>query len=356
MIEKLISIVVPIYNVEKYLDCCIESITKQTYKNIEIILVDDGSTDASPKMCDNWVKIDSRIRVIHKENQGAGMARNTGIAHAKGDYICFFDSDDYVDCHAIKRAYEMAEQYKTDIVLYGYVEVSHSGNIIEKHIPKVQKQLFVGEEIQNALLPDLIDCSCKGRKIKGLLFSLWVCMFSMPLIRQHNVRFESEREVYSEDSYALIGLYQNVNRVCVINEPLYYHRRNNTSLSLAIKKDRFAQIKVFASKALKLADACGYNEKTKVRICSLVFNLTIDAMKQIVLSDASFISKLKYLHEIVCDSYFRMCLKKCCYGKDYIAKKMLQKVILLKTASLTYALIYLKMVKNREKYMRNEKK
>ena len=94
--EALISVIVPVYKVEKYLDQCINSIVNQTYRNLEVILVDDGSPDGCPQLCDAWAKKDSRISVIHKENQGIGMARNTGMDHASGAYICFFDSDDFI--------------------------------------------------------------------------------------------------------------------------------------------------------------------------------------------------------------------------------------------------------------------
>ena len=94
--EDIISIIVPIYNTRRYIDKCVESIVNQTYKNIEIILVDDGSTDGSDKKCDEWKEKDKRIKVIHKENEGASSARNVGIENAKGKYIAFIDSDDYI--------------------------------------------------------------------------------------------------------------------------------------------------------------------------------------------------------------------------------------------------------------------
>ena len=93
----MISVIVPVYNVEKYLDNCVESIVNQTYKDLEIILVDDGSPDNCPAMCDEWAKKDSRIRVIHKENGGVSSARNIGLDNVTGEYIGFVDSDDYLE-------------------------------------------------------------------------------------------------------------------------------------------------------------------------------------------------------------------------------------------------------------------
>ena len=115
MKEPLISVIVPIYNVENYLDKCIESIVNQTYKNLEIILVDDGSPDNSPKICDNWALKDNRIKVIHKENGGLSSARNAGIQNASGEYIAFIDSDDYFDLQAISVMQKNLENYNVDV-------------------------------------------------------------------------------------------------------------------------------------------------------------------------------------------------------------------------------------------------
>lgn len=94
---ELISVIVPVYNVEKYIRECLDSIVNQTYKNLQIILVDDGSTDNSGKICDEFAKKDSRITVVHQENQGAGVAKNTGLELIEGEYFSIIDSDDYID-------------------------------------------------------------------------------------------------------------------------------------------------------------------------------------------------------------------------------------------------------------------
>lgn len=127
MEEELVSIIVPVYNVEAYLDRCLSSIISQTYHNIEVILVDDGSTDQSGELCDQYQKQDSRIRVIHKENGGLSDARNAGIQISGGSYIAFIDSDDYVREEYIGRMMEEAERTDCDVVICGYSKKHASG-------------------------------------------------------------------------------------------------------------------------------------------------------------------------------------------------------------------------------------
>ena len=117
MDNELVSIVIPIYNVEKYIEKCLDSVIKQTYKNIEIILVDDGSPDNCGKICDSYANNDKRIQVIHKENGGLSDARNVGIERANGKYITFVDSDDYIELDYIEYLYTLIKKYNTKISL-----------------------------------------------------------------------------------------------------------------------------------------------------------------------------------------------------------------------------------------------
>ena len=114
--QSLISVIVPVYKVEQYLDKCVESIVNQTYRNLEIILVDDGSPDNCPAMCDGWAKRDYRIKVIHKANGGLSDARNAGIEVAQGEYICFVDSDDYLESNYLKELIETKKKYPDFVV------------------------------------------------------------------------------------------------------------------------------------------------------------------------------------------------------------------------------------------------
>ncbi len=130
--RPLISIIVPVYNTEKYLDECVSSLVSQTYQNLEIILIDDGSNDNSPKICDKWASIDSRIVVYHNANRGVSEARNYGIERAHGAYIAFVDSDDYVHPEMIERAFTALKNNHVLMVAFNYCTVLNNNSLIHK--------------------------------------------------------------------------------------------------------------------------------------------------------------------------------------------------------------------------------
>lgn len=168
MEEKLISIVVPVYNVEKYLDKCIQSVVDQTYSNLEIILVDDGSPDNCPAICDEWAKKDSRIRVIHKANGGLSDARNYGIDAAKGDYIMFVDSDDYLSINICTYLCKLVENHNADFAVCDAYEFEE-GEIPEK-VVYGEPTIYEGEDVVNQLyntkVPYLMTATGKLYKMK----------------------------------------------------------------------------------------------------------------------------------------------------------------------------------------------
>lgn len=259
----LVSIVLPIYNVEKYLDRCVESVINQTYKNLEIILVDDGSPDSCPEKCEEWAKKDSRIKVVHKNNAGLGYARNTGIENASGEYICFFDSDDYIDPSTIEKAYNTAQKNDSDMVLFGHYDVNAQGKIVRTYIPTIDKESYVGSEVQEILLPDLVSDNLATGKSTNLWLSACFCMYSMKLILENNWRFASERDIISEDVYSLLRLYRNVEKVTIVPEAFYYYCENSTSLSHTYKVDRFDRIKRFYNACVDACDELNYSDEVK---------------------------------------------------------------------------------------------
>lgn len=140
----MVSVVVPVYNVENYLERCVQSIRKQTYKNIEIILVDDGSPDMCGEMCDKLAECDNRIRVIHKINGGLSEARNTGIDFAKGEYVVFIDSDDWIDPDMIELLLHLQKKHSADIVECSYRNV-YKNRVVEE--TKCSAEVIVGDSI-----------------------------------------------------------------------------------------------------------------------------------------------------------------------------------------------------------------
>ena len=116
MCQPVISVIIPVYNAEKYISYCVDSVLKQSYKELELILVDDGSTDSSPELCDNYAERDNRVHVVHKRNGGVSQARNVGIEHATGEYIMFVDNDDILSHNALKTYASMVTKYGVDII------------------------------------------------------------------------------------------------------------------------------------------------------------------------------------------------------------------------------------------------
>lgn len=302
MRKGLVTVVVPVYKTEKYLDRCILSIVNQTYCNLEILLIDDGSPDNCPKMCDAWAQKDSRIRVVHKQNEGLGMARNTGIENANGEYICFVDSDDYIALDTIQKTYVLADLNKSELVLFGNVRVNRQGKIVKENIPKVPKAQYCGEEIQRFFLPDLIDNKHRKARNKNICLSACMCLIAMTLIQSVNWRFKSEREIISEDSYAVIWLYKHINSLLILPEALYYHCENENSLTGVYREDRFEKNKYFYIECLKMAKKQKYCYEIHTSISGLFLSLSIATMKQVVLAKKSIKCKRKLLKQIANDS------------------------------------------------------
>ncbi|MDO5477665.1 MAG: glycosyltransferase family 2 protein [Clostridia bacterium] len=250
-----ISIIVPVYNAEKYLDRCIKSLQNQTFGDIEIILVDDSSKDSSPEICEKAKTEDSRIKVIHKVNEGAGKARNAALSIAEGEYIGFLDSDDYVEKEMFETLYKKAEEYKSDLVMSGVLFVdgnmfSEEGRCIKKSYFECDTHFETKEELKKLKMgivgatPDDEDDSKYG-------MSIWKNLFRLDVIRENNITFESEREMLSEDALFMIDYISCIKKATGINEAFYNYIRNEDSISKSYKKDRFEKSLVFVSEVEK---------------------------------------------------------------------------------------------------------
>lgn len=301
MEKGLVSIVVPVYKTEKYLDNCIESVVNQTYRNLEIILVDDGSPDHCPEICDRWAVQDNRVKVIHKHNEGLGMARNTGIENATGEYICFFDSDDYLDARTIEEVYHAAVEESFDVVAFGFHTTNDAGDVIASFAPMMERSGYYGPEVQEAFLPELIAPNPNGDGKRRLYMSACMMLFSMEVIKRNKWLFVSEKKIISEDVYSLLDLFQYVRSVRILSEAFYYYRTNTSSVSRSYQPDRYRRIRHFYLESKSLCQKLNYCQEIIRRILDPYLAFTIAAMKQIVSADIPYMEKRKMLVEIIHD-------------------------------------------------------
>lgn len=170
--DNLISVIIPVYNIKEYLPRCVASVCSQTYKNLEIILVDDGSTDGTGELCDELAKKDERIHVYHKENGGSSSARNLGIEKAQGEYLGFVDSDDYVSEDMYERLYRAIQVHNVPIAQIGRDEIDAEGNILENVCePPAEETYIKSEDFMRELLMHRGDCSFCTKLVKKELFA-----------------------------------------------------------------------------------------------------------------------------------------------------------------------------------------
>lgn len=280
MENERITVVVPIYNTAKYLDRCLSSIVKQSYKNLEVILINDGSTDDSLEICNQWCARDKRISVISKSNQGQGMARNTGIAYATGAYICFIDSDDYVSREYVEKAYLSAKEHHADMVCFGMKTVSAQGQVIGAFVPVPGKKVYRDDEVLREFLPMLAGPDPKTGE--GIRVSMSCCckLFSMAAIRRSRWQFVSEREIISEDFYSILDLCAELKTVSIVPEGLYFYCQNPGSFSRGYRADRFERICEYYQAMENLCRRPGYGEPVLSRVRVTYLSFVITALKQ----------------------------------------------------------------------------
>lgn len=215
----LISVIVPIYNVELYLNRCIESIVGQTYGKLEIILVDDGSSDKCPSMCDAWLKKDSRIKVIHKKNGGLSDARNAGLAVAKGEFIAFVDSDDWIHPKYVELLYNAIRKFDAEISACDVRVVYEGNNVVNEQIDITADRVYSTEQALEMLIRGI-----------GFRAVAWNKLY-------HRKVLDSEKFTvgrYHEDEFLTYKLLAKAERLAFVNTELYFYFQRSGSIMNSI--------------------------------------------------------------------------------------------------------------------------
>lgn len=229
--SNLISVIVPVYNVEKYMDRCIESIINQTYKNLEIILVNDGSTDLSGKKCDEWAQKDDRIKVIHKENGGVSSARNAGIDIATGDYIGFVDSDDLLERNMYEILIKDIKKYDVKISCCQMQTKSIDGTIAA--VDNASSNLFAKMDIVNGFF--------FNNFIRGFIVSPCNKIIAKDILIDNNIRFK--KYALAEDFLFIFEVLTKVDSIYYNSAVGYYYlHRENSAMTSKFSPKRFDYI------------------------------------------------------------------------------------------------------------------
>ncbi len=214
--ETAISVIVPIYRVEKYLPACIDSILNQTFTDFELILVDDGSPDRCPEICDETAKRDARVRVIHQANAGLSAARNAGIEAAHGAWLSFVDSDDYIAPHFCEKLYQTAQRTNADCVMCSVQNVDESGKLIDSALMRVADEVKTGREVLRKI----------GRDDVTPYLTAWNKLYRRKLF--NTLRYPAGRQ--NEDVFVFAELFCQVQRAVCVAEPLYFYRKRIGSI------------------------------------------------------------------------------------------------------------------------------
>lgn len=233
MNNPLVSIIIPIYNVEQYLNQCIQSVIKQTYTNLEILLIDDGSSDKSGEIADTWAKRDKRIKVIHQKNGGLSAARNAGLDDCHGEWIAFIDSDDYVSFNYIKEMLISAYANDTKLVNCGYVEVDSTSNRLITPNVKLISGVYSSNQYWKKYYQS---------KLPFFLITAWDKLYHKSIFEK--IRYKNG--ILNEDEEVIYSIIKKARQISIIKDKLYYYRINrNDSIMKSLEHDSQINIDLF---------------------------------------------------------------------------------------------------------------
>lgn len=336
---ELISIVVPVYNVEKFLERCITSIVDQTYTNLEIIIIDDGSTDQSSAICDELVKLDERIRVIHKMNEGLGLTRNRGIKEAMGDYICFIDSDDYIEKDYIETIYSSVKKQEADVCYCGHTKDINGK--YEKRKNPLAGEVFSGQEIKDTIIPRMCGCRVGNDNIE---MSSCMAIYSVNLIRKYSLEFPSERQYISEDLIFNINYLARCNKICISNCVGYFYVTVSSSLTRKYNPDRLYKQIVMTQKVVELTQEIGVFTLCENRIYNnfMTWIRAIIKAEQNRYPEIGFKNSVNRIAEICNNDYVKRVSKKFDNIGVKKSSKIINKLIKQRAVLLLWVIMFMK--------------
>ena len=309
--QPLISVIIPVYNVEEYLRECVDSVLNQTYGNFEIILVDDGSTDSSGEICDEYVEKDERISVIHQKNSGLSRARNTGFDASEGKYIYFLDSDDYIAENTFESLLGIAEKDNSDIVFFDAVSFADTDDFTVKqnYIRKAKYKIDKGYNIFSVMV-----------KSNEYHSAVYLMFFNKKFIVNNNIAFIPD--ILHEDMVFTYQLFCKASVVSQCNQALYYRRyRKNSIMTSSKSKKHFTSCITVCKQNFDFTNKINLSDPYAAYqyISRCAFNV-FNVFEKLNLSDKSACRKeLSQFKKFVLEnnSFGNTALKMRCYGKIF---------------------------------------
>ena len=297
-----VSVIVPVYNVEPYIDRCVSALFNQTLKEIEIILVDDESPDNCPALCDEYARLDSRVRVVHKKNGGLGMACNSGLEIATGEYVAFCDSDDWVEPEMYTDMYEAAKQADADMIFSGLRQADQTGRIT----PMSQSctlRVYNGRDELESLALDMIANGPASKVERRVPMSAKIVLYRREMIVNNSLSFESERKFITEDLLFNLDCLTHARTAIEVPATYYNYFVNTASLSRVVRTDRFEKIKTVYRELLhRYGFASGEYD---IRCLRLLAGYARVAICQIGAADISFAKKMRMIRDICHDGVWQ---------------------------------------------------
>lgn len=329
----LFSVIVPIYNIEKYLKRCIDSVLAQTFTDYELILVDDGSPDNCPSICDEYAKKDTRIKVIHKENGGLVSARQAGIKLASGEYVFHLDGDDAICDNALESAFDIIEAHHPDIVSFSYKRCVDGvvGDIVDD---LAEEGLYNKSDMIEKLYPHLLS----NKNMNHLFYFLWGKAIKRELATKHQLNVNTAISL-GEDVCGSTPCYLDASSVYMSKKPIYLYTVRNDSITNDFKTSQITQIAdvVISLRNLELEKPDDFEDQLSRYSCFLCFAILAAA------AEGNHFKSIKKISELIKNSIHKTEIQKAYFENITIKSRIT--IFLMKKQQIRLAFYFLNICK-----------
>lgn len=333
----ILTVIIPVYKAEKYLDNCIQSVLNQSLRDLEIILVDDGSPDRCGEMCDEYARQDERICVIHKQNAGAGFARNDGLKLASGKYVTFVDSDDYIETSAYETVCRLADEHGLDTLRFTCNRFTEEGRFLTANSLDGELRFYTERNEIDKLALHIFTSTSDAYRLGG---SACMAIYARSVIEANHVNYPIESKYdMGEDFIFNFRFYLHANRVGYFPRTYYHYRVNMDSQSRVVHLDRMERVEKFSRNLTVLIRQAGFSEQDTLYALDYYVGMSRTASQQVFLSAMSMRERRAWFMKLVSTSYFREVVSRYPCARIPLKQRICLFAMKHRMFRLTYALI-----------------